>query len=234
MTNNRIDLQQPREIVERIKYLIRESRVPQYKFADRIGMNACNLSKHLGGKLPISDILLNKIVVNTGVSKRWLKTGEDTPYGKEKLPSVIVSNDDIFKTPARKGTPIYDIDVTAGPDSCAMAFANDNIVGSIELPGIPEDGLIVKVSGDSMQPIINNGDLVALKKVNNTDLIYWGQIYVLLLDDYRMVKFVRKHKDKSMVILRSENPDYDDIEVKRSDIRDMMIVTNIIHVDTRM
>lgn len=234
MTNSRIPTPEQLEIIERIKYLIRESRVPQYKFAERIGMNACNLSKHLGGKLPVSDILLNKIVVSTGVSKRWLRTGEDTPYGKEKLPSVIVSNDDIFKPAARKGTPVYDIDVTAGASERAMLFADDSVVGNIEMPGVPEDSFIVRVSGDSMRPVINNGDLVALKQVKNPDIIYWGQIYVLLLEDYRMIKYVRKHKDKSKIILRSENPDYDDIEVKRSDIRDMMLVTNIIHIDNRM
>ena len=41
-------------------------------------------------------------------------------------------------------------------------------------------------------------------------------------------------QDPQLVILRSENPNYDDIEVPRSDIRELMFVQNILHVDTRM
>ena len=37
-----------------------------------------------------------------------------------------------------------------------------------------------------------------------------------------------------MVILRSENKKYDDMEIERSEIRDLMFVQNILHVDTRM
>ena len=37
-----------------------------------------------------------------------------------------------------------------------------------------------------------------------------------------------------MVILRSENRMYDDIELPRSAIRKLFFVDNIIHIDTRM
>ena len=57
---------------------------------------------------------------------------------------------------------------------------------------------------------------------------------MLLLDDYRLVKYVRKHENPEMVTLRSANPNYDDMEVMRRDIREMMFVHNILHIDTRM
>jgi phage repressor protein C with HTH and peptisase S24 domain len=56
----------------------------------------------------------------------------------------------------------------------------------------------------------------------------------VLLDDYRMVKYIRKHSDPSMVILRSANKEYDDIEVRKSDIRDLFVVEHIIRFDSRM
>ena len=49
-----------------------------------------------------------------------------------------------------------------------------------------------------------------------------------------MVKYVRRHADAGKVILRSENPEYDDMEIDRGDIRELMFVQNIIHIDTRM
>lgn len=56
---------------------------------------------------------------------------------------------------------------------------------------------------------------------------------MVLLDDFRLVKYVRRHADPDMVILRSENPNYDDMEIHRADIRELMMVQNIIHLDTR-
>lgn len=85
-----------------------------------------------------------------------------------------------------------------------------------------------------MSPVINNGDYVALREVRDPSIIFWGQIYVVLLEDYRMVKYLRRHADSSMVVLRSANPSYDDIEVARSAIKDLFFVHNIIHIDTRM
>ena len=93
---------------------------------------------------------------------------------------------------------------------------------------------MVRVSGDSMSPVIHNGDYVALRELSNIEQIFWGQIYVVLLDDYRLIKFLRRHPDPAKVILRSANPDYDDMEISRTDIRELMLVQHILHLDTRM
>ena len=57
------------EIISRIKYLMSEMRMKQNAFAQRIGTDVSNFSKQLNGKLQVSDSLINKIVVNVGISK---------------------------------------------------------------------------------------------------------------------------------------------------------------------
>ena len=182
-------------VIDRIKFLISELRMKQNSFANRIGTDVSNLSKHLNGKLPISDALVNKIVVNLGVSKVWLTTGAGVPFPRVQ---------------------------------------DDRIVGRINVPGISQESRIVKVSGDSMRPVINEGDYIAVHEIRDMSVIYWGQIYVVVLDDYRMVKYLRRHPKNGMVILRSENKMYDDIELPCDAIRKLFFVDNIIHIDTRM
>ena len=58
--------------------------------------------------------------------------------------------------------------------------------------------------------------------------------YVVLLDDYRLIKFLRRPPDPAKVILRSANPDYDDMEISRADIRELMLVQHILHLESRM
>ena len=227
------------EIIDRVKYIIREMGLTQGEFARRIGVDSSNMSKYLNGKLPLNDSLINRIVVNLGLSKDWITTGSDLPYAKQPvtMPSeAMVFDGQIRNVPStdRQGTPVYDIDVTAGIMPRARMFATENIVGYVNLPGIPEGCRIVTVSGDSMYPVIRSGDFIAVRELSNLQQIFWGQIYVVVLDDYCMVKYVRRHDDPEMVILRSENRNYDDMEVRRTDIRDMMFVQHILHVDKRM
>ncbi|MDY6293717.1 MAG: XRE family transcriptional regulator [Bacteroidales bacterium] len=236
MTNDMAD----NEVAKRIKFLMKELNYRQVDFAQKIDVDTSNLSKYLNGRLAMSDALINKIVVNLGVSKQWLETGEDLPFAKQQPQQLItVPESRIVTEPTKalvkKGTPVYDIDVTAGYQPQARMFTDDQIIGFVDLPDMTSTNCrIVRVSGDSMSPVIRSGDYIAVRELSNLRQIFWGQIYVVILDDYRLVKYVRRHDDPSMVILRSENRRYDDMEIDRADIRDLMFVQNIIHVDTRM
>ncbi|MDE6448959.1 MAG: S24 family peptidase, partial [Muribaculaceae bacterium] len=93
--------------------------------------------------------------------------------------------------------------------------------------------LIVRVSGDSMKPAISNGSFIAIRPVSATGLVFWGQIYVVVTDNYRMVKYLRRHPDPAYVVLHSDNPDYDDIEMPRDEIQALYIVETVINYDRR-
>lgn len=216
------------DIINRIKYLMKELNYRQVDFAHKIDVDTSNLSKYLNGRLPISDSLINRLVVNLGVSKQWLEDGSDLPFAKS-TPAAAMSASPAL---AMQGTPVYDIDVTAGSMLRSRMFTDDHVVGCINLPEFTgSDSLIVRVSGDSMSPVIRNGDLIVLRKLTNIQYIMWGQVYVVVMDDFRMLKYVRRHDNPALVTLRSANPAYDDIEVARADIRDLMLVQSVIHID---
>ena len=219
------------EIIGRIKYLMKEMGLKQVQFAERIGVDTSNLSKYLNAHMPLSESFLNRMVVNLGVSKEWLLEGSDLPFGKK----VVRVDGDNAQAGGAGATPVYDVDVTAGVASGRNElFASENIVGWVNLPNMSPDCRIVRVSGDSMAPVIMDGDFVAVREVSNPNQIYWGQIYVIQLDDFRLVKYLRRHTDPNMVVLRSENPNYDDMDVRRSDIHEMLLVQHVLHLNTRL
>lgn len=221
-------------IAARIRELIKDMGISQNEFADRIKTDRSNFSKLLNGKLKISRVLTNKIVVDLSVSKEWLLEGRGEKYKSMYNSGAVIISRDSLKDGAAIGAKVYDIDVTAEQAERDLSFTNEYIIGSINVPFINHDSNIVKVSGDSMSPIIANGDMIAIREVHNFNLIFWGQIYVVILEDYRMVKFVRKHKNPDMVILRSANHNYDDIEISRTEIRSLFVVENIIRFDSRL
>ena len=227
-----MDSQKNAEIIARIKYLMKEMGVRQVQFAERIGVDTSNLSKYLNAHMPLSDSFLNRLVVNLGVSKDWLIDGIDLPFGKTP---VRIENGVAISTASEAGTPVYDVDATAGVSSGRNElFSSENIVGWVNLPNMSPHCRIVRVSGDSMSPVIMDGDFVAVREVSNPNQIYWGQIYVVQLDDFRLVKYVRRHTDPNMVVLRSENPNYDDMDVRRTDIHEMLLVQHVLHLNTRL
>lgn len=223
------------EVAERIRYLIQRSGMTQAQFADRLSVNPSNLSKHLSGKIPITEGLINKIVVDMGVSKTWLRDGDDVPFAKPRHAAEmdVESQQRALSADTRRGVPVYDIDVTAGRSELNRMFTADRIVGFMDMPSLSSDCIIVRVSGDSMKPVIENGSYVAIRPVSTSGIIFWGQIYIIITEDYRMVKFVHRHPDNHYVVLHSANPDYDDIDMPRDNIEGMFIVETIINYNRR-
>lgn len=227
-------------IIDRIRFLIDRSHKSQAAFARRLSIDPSNMSKHLSGRLPVTDGLINRIVADLGVSKQWLTTGQGLPYDKSLHAVEIVQGeecrgmDTATSEATPHGIPVYDIDVTAGCAELSRMFTRDRIIGFVDLPQLNPESRIVRVSGDSMAPVINHGAYIAVRHISDPGIIFWGQIYVIVLDDYRMVKFLRRDcGDASKVILHSANASYDDMEVVKSDIRQLYLVETILNYDIR-
>ena len=220
MANNLADIEMPSQsasIVDRIKWLIKLSRKSQADFSRLIGLDPANLSRVLTGKTPVGEGLILRIVANTGVSKDWLIDGSDVPFPRENTP----------KTP--QGAPIYDIDVTAGSTKLERMFTDEHIIGRMVLPGLNPDNPIVHVSGNSMVPKLLPGCYISIQPVSLDAPIMLGNIYVVVLPDFRLVKYVRRNADPDLVTLHSANPDYEDVEVPRKDIEALYLVKHVIN-----
>lgn len=228
-------------VIGRIRHLISISHMSQAEFARRIGVDPSNLSKHLSGRFPITEGLINRIVADFGVAKPWLHDGAGIPFPKPQHAVTMDSegiqemDDEVCASMgAAEMLPVYDIDVTAGTAELSRMLTADRIVGRVDLPQLNPDDIIVRVSGDSMSPTIQNGGYIAIRPIRDTSIIFWGQIYVVVLDDYRLVKFLRRYpSDPSIVILHSDNAAYDDMEVRRTDIRSLFIVDAILNFNLR-
>lgn len=219
------------DIIARLRHIMSQQHLSQRRLASMLKLDPSNLSKVLTGKLPFTEGLINRIVVDLGISKPWLKEGAGVPYEKESMARDIVLSAEPAPQPVGTGIPVYDIDVTAGCRSLEQLFSETRPIGRMDIPELPADAHVVKVRGDSMSPRINNGGYVAIRHIRDPRNIFWGQIYVVQLDEYRMIKYVRRHSDPSMVILHSDNPAYDDMDVSRSDIRALYIVEAVLNYE---
>lgn len=217
-------------VLDRIRHLMKISHLTQAALAQRIGIDASNVSKYMTGRLPISNAFINRVIVNMGVSKEWIREGRGIPYEKGAPEGVSCEPYPVIVDPAESGIPVYDIEVAAGLTSNDRAVTSENVLGRIKFPNMNPRWAVVRAEGDSMQPVIQNGGYVVFMPENDLDNIMWGQIYIVITETRRMVKYVRRHQDADMVVLRSANPDYDDMDMKREDIVALYPVKTILNM----
>lgn len=76
-----------------------------------------------------------------------------------------------------------------------------------------------------MLPLIASGDRVVIRKIESWDYFNYGQVYLIITNEYRLIKRVRRHpKDAdNLILLRSENPDYDDIDLPKREIIHLLL-----------
>lgn len=198
-------------VADRIMYLVERQKVSRSEFARRLKMDPSNFLKYLSGKLAMPDSVVNRIALDLGVSRAWLRDGTGAPFDKEQHAATLAAPGPA-PAPRRpggeagRGVAVYDIDVMAGTQPLDSLFTSDRIIGRIDLPQLNPDSFIVRVSGDSMEPVVRNGAYVNIRPVNPRGVIFWGQIYVVVLEQYRMVKYVRRDSDPAQVLLHSANP----------------------------
>lgn len=216
-------------VTDRLRYLVSFSRKSQARFSRLIGVDPSTLSKILTERMPVTDSFINRVVVNLGVSKDWLVNGRGVPFAKGSEPDVVCAETSVSAAP--RGVPVYDVEATAGVAPLSRAFTSDRAIGYLDIPELSTRCVVVRVSGDSMAPEIPNGALIAIREISDTSVIAWGSVYLIELEDYRLVKCLRKNPDPKMVTLRSYNDDYDDIEIPRDKIIKLFLVENIISVN---
>lgn len=216
-------------VLDRLRYLLHVSHRTQAQFARLINIDPSSMSKVLAGKMSVTEPFINRVVVNLGVSKDWLLNGSGTPFAKgdgvKDISTTVVTVNSV-----PKGAPLYDIDATAGVMPLGHQFSEDKIIGYLDIPGLDPRNPVIRVTGDSMQPAIPDGALISIRLINDPSIIQWGSTYLIQLEDYRLVKVVKPCRtNPEKVILHSENPDYDDMEVPRTAILRLFLVETVIN-----
>jgi len=92
--------------------------------------------------------------------------------------------------------------------------------GTISFPGSQNCDFAIYVHGEAMRGAVCNGGAVAVKKINNHNIIPYGHMYYIELSDYELVRYILKSPKEDHVILHAHNDDeYQDFEIPRSEIK---------------
>ncbi|MBA9078287.1 XRE family transcriptional regulator [Rufibacter quisquiliarum] len=235
-------------INQRVINYIEEKNISQTALADLLGMSVPGVGKLLRGKNNPDVNHLLKISESYGMSLDylirgvdnldWLIKGEEpmersSDYVNAEVHEEFVSNGS--KRLDEQDIPLYDITAAAGLN--ALYNSTNNILGYIHIPNMPRCQGAIYVKGDSMYPLIKQGDMVAFQPLMDIpDEIDFGEIYVVdMSTPYRervVVKYVKKsEKGEEYINLVSYNEKHHpDTHVHLSKVRAMAAVKAIVRL----
>lgn len=199
---------QGQSLNDRVESIIRALDINQKEFAQKIGEEPNTISHIIKRRIGVSSKVLEGIVRNIkGINTDWLMSGVGVMFNERV-----------------RALPFYEVDVTAG--NVNRIFDGTEIPReTLLVPGFADCDFAVPVSGHSMYPKISNGDIIICKQINDLEVVEYGQIYLIVTDERRMVKYLRKSTQPGMVLLVSENNErFDDFEIPAAKIRRLYLV----------
>ena len=190
-----------------------------------IGMNVNRASKMLG----IPQRTLNRQVNEGGnismdlvyailnnvpeISPAWLIAGEGPMLVGEEAPSIDT-------------VPFYeDLPLSAG-NRDAFNPAQEKPSAFFSIPTCQAD-FYFPVSGSSMEPEFNDGDVVGVKRVERSEGIVHGAVYMIVTNENRMIKRCY-HDNNDPNLIWCVSPNYPSFPINKNDVCALFKVVNII------
>jgi phage repressor protein C with HTH and peptisase S24 domain len=201
------------ELKNRIQSAMDYAQINGKELSILTGLTTAAISQYKTGKiLTLNAMAAQKIADALGVNVEWLVTGE----GNMIKPNIIsLDNADSDKLPAGfVQIPEYKICFGAGEDEeptyeeiqdCVPAYFRSSFFSDRGIN--PKNCKRFKVIGDSMIPLINDGDYITVD-CTPKDYIENNQIYALVFDHSLRIK--RLIKSFKTLTIRSDNSIYPD------------------------
>lgn len=180
-----------------------------------IGASKGVLSRAINNGTDIQAKWLSIIVENyPRYSTGWLLTGAGSMLKDDLngIKTIDEANPSFMPTTSMNpsvGTPYYDVDFIGGFDEVFNSQVNIPAT-NIVIRGFEKASLWCNVTGHSMEPKINHGDIIALHQCTLNDIQY-GEIYAVVLDTIRTIKILRRSPDPDKLrFIPINTNDYDE------------------------
>lgn len=128
--------------------------------------------------------------------------------------------------------PIYDVDVSAGAVSM-FDDGGEEVLQHTTINTLFQDcDFGIRIYGHSMYPTYPNGIYVICKQIKNTKIIPYGECFLVITDEYRMVKRLLKSKYNNFVLASSDNEQkredgkkvFSDFEIPLKDVKKLYLI----------
>ena len=189
----------------------------QAELSSRSKISKSSISHYLKGDWEGKQDAVYSIAQVLNVSEAWLM-GYDVPMDAEHAtPSQPAQKATI--PPGFEPMPEMDMVPLVGRIACGTPItAEQNVERIVCVPSKWRSTFTLTCKGDSMEPRIHDGDLVAIRKQPEVEN---GEIAAVRIGEEATLKHVYLHEN--FIELRPENPAFSSIILSREDMNDVVI-----------
>ena len=221
-------------IKQRVAEVLRYKKINVNRASKVLSIPQRTLNRQVNEDGNISmDLLYAILDTFTEISPLWLLLGEGEMVACQAEPSfekVPYYNDMLNVSQAAPAyqVPFYnDLPVSAGFKD-VLDGGRETPTSYISLPGKSAD-FYFPVSGTSMEPEINDGDIVGVKRVNRNEGIVHGDVYMVVTNDNRMIKRCY-HDNNDPNLIWCVSPNYPSFPIHKNDVCALFKVVNRIEM----
>ncbi len=189
-------------VKDRIITFIQDEKLTVRGFEKRANLSNGAVSKM--GNSPRMALVEKILTAFPKINRDWLLTGEG---------EMCAANVPIPEISYTDGVPYFDVDFKLGFDEMDIP-SNTNPEYLIRMPGYEKATLWCNASGHSMEPEINNGDILALQRIDDFSFLPFGDIYgIITTNGMRTIKRLGRSIKDGYYRLIPTNKDYDEQEI---------------------
>lgn len=225
-------------IKQRILQYVENKGFEKIKFFEGLKVSASNfrgssLKSEAGG-----DVIAKVLSSDESLSSDWLLTGKGQMF--KAASSEIQGNNTILQSDKivnRQTIPLYSIE-NVGVEKLLDITAIKNPIDYIQIPRLPKCDGAIEINGDGMHPVLKSGDIILYKQINNfEDEIFWGEIYLLSINQNRDFKLTINYVQKSdkgdnYIKLVSQNSYHQDRDVELKNVRALALIKASIRINS--
>lgn len=218
-------------IKERVIEIAEFKSISKEKFINDLGMTYGNF-KGIQKKTSLNSDFLDRILsIYPELSAEWLLTGKGAMLKISR--EVPEASGKAVSNP--KGIPLLPMEAFAGlGDNGVAGVPFDVIEERYEVPLFKQVKVdfMLPVRGSSMYPKYSSGDVVACRLITELLFVQWNKVYVIdSISQGVIMKRLKKSTLDDNVVCKSDNKDYDEFEIPRSDIRNIALVVGVIRLE---
>lgn len=213
--------------LQRIKEFIDFKVITNQKFEIEIGFSNGAFSTQLKNNKTIGvDKLENILIKYPEINPEWLLTGQGEMLKKNT--DVIIKSYPKAKTEIKK-IPLIPVEVLAGLRKGEFYINEDDVEEYYLVPDFKDADFLVKITGSSMQPKYNSGDVVACKKINLDKIFFqWNRTYVIDTEQGVIIKRICKAVGSDNLLIVSDNEKYQPFELNIKEINTISLVIGVL------
>ncbi|PWG79747.1 LexA family transcriptional regulator [Pararcticibacter amylolyticus] len=208
---------QKEKIGERLKLARLSKNATVVEFYSPLTAYPNNLSSVENGSRNLGSRLAHQIISFHNLNPDWLFKGEKPIYlDQQELPGE------------QNGVPYYNVELSSIKET-DLSIMEEEPEFYVDFRPFNDCTAYLPVYGDSMYPRYASGEIIAVKEIENHDVILWGEAYLIITDsssnNLRTVKLLFEHQDPTKIILRASNPNFrGDTVISKKSVSSLYIV----------